>query len=252
MPRDEARRLLAQGNQRLAVGKCAQALESYQQAKRLVPASYKIEVNLATAYECLGQRVRAVEHLQLFLAQSDVDADREMRARVEGKLQLLDARLARLTVACEIDGAEVLVDQVAIGWTPIRRVRIEPGLRSIVVRKAGFEDFTVEVRARAGESARVQVPWRKRAAAATRSASTPSRVAPRVAKTPLTPPLVKGSAAEDRRTGTSPTTKSIWTRWWFWAALGVVAGATAAWMIAARSGGDDRLPGGELITIRQE
>jgi hypothetical protein len=98
--------------------------------------------NMATCEKALRHYSRALALLEeyqreaapLLTAQDKEDADRVIEA--------LRSLVGNLVVTANEDGATVLVDDQAVGTTPLSPTRVDVGQRKLVVRKTGFKDFT--------------------------------------------------------------------------------------------------------------
>jgi tetratricopeptide (TPR) repeat protein len=149
-PRELARRLLQEGNTLLAAGHCQGALERFTRAQEVFPSSYKTDVNLGTALECLRRFAEAITHYEQFLGRADPAADRDMITGVQEKLASLRAKVATVTVRGEA-GAMVTVDGAEVGRTPLRRpIVLDPGAHRLSAIK-GERRFSTELRLSTGE-----------------------------------------------------------------------------------------------------
>ena len=210
----DARRAGAQdaldaGNQRFASGDYEGALKSYQRARELYP-SPKLYFNVGQAQRGLGNAVEAVEAYEDFLRDC-VDASAELRAEAEGYLHDLDGRVGRLSVTSDVAAAEVLVDDVPKGLTPLpRAIVVLAGAHSVRVRKAGFVTHDEPVTVAPGAALTLTV------------ALVVVPPLPAAASLPEPAPLLSAPPP--------PPRKPVYERWWFWTGVGalVVAGAVAA------------------------
>jgi len=239
-PRELARQLVVEGNQLLTNGACALALTRFERAKALYPASYKIEVNLGSARECLGELPAAAEHFERFLKRADLGKLPEMVGGIVAKLEGLRKKLARITLNCSVDGAEVHIDGKLIGKTPLEyEPYLVPGTHRFIVRKAGQLPLDRQLKVSAGDRIEIIVPWGLVPTVKPASQPTPIALAP-----PDTSPDIS-----DRPSGSPP----VYKRWWFWTVIGVaVAGAVTAGVVATQVGGSDRLPAGQLGNMSLE
>jgi hypothetical protein len=236
--RARALSLVREGNRLLQRRDCEAALARFQQARQAYPQSYKIEVNLGSARECLGELPRAAEHFEAFLRRSDEARDARMRRSVRQKVARLRRRLTRLELVCPVDGAHVTVDGAVVGVTPLPpTVYLEPGTRELRVRRAGHPPFSWKGKLAAGELRRIVVPWGE---AGQTTAPAPEPLSPALLSPPdRAPPVEEPTAAA----------KPWYKRWWVWTLVGAaVAGATVG-VVASQTGGSDRLPRGEAGTI---
>lgn len=81
---------------------------------------------------------------------ADAEAQRRRRrAEPEGP--------GTLVINCPIEGAEVLVDEESVGFTPLEPVELEPGSHTLRVRRGGYTEFASVIEIRAGETETVSV-----------------------------------------------------------------------------------------------
>jgi hypothetical protein len=233
-PRDAARRLLVEGNDLLNRGACAAALQRFQQAKAAYPSSYKVEVNLGTARECLGDAPAAAEHFEQFLKHADARALGDVVSGIEEKVAALRKKLGRLVVTCRLDGAELSIDGKSARTLPLDHdVYLAPGAHQVTVARQGFLRFDQRVSLAAGERKELLAVLAPVPAAAT---------------APTAGPTPEPAAESD-----APRSKPIYKRWWFWTVVGaVVVGAATAGIVASQTGGSDRLPSGKMGAISLE
>ena len=236
-PRELARQLVVEGNQLLTNGACALALTRFERAKTLYPASFKIEVNLGSAKECLGELPAAAEHFERFLKRADLGKLPEMVGGIVAKLEGLRKKLARITLNCSADGAEVHIDGKLIGKTPLEyEPYLMPGAHRFIVRKAGQLPLDRQLKVSAGDRIEIIVPWGL--VPVVRPASQPASIS-------VAPPDTSDEPAS--------RTPPVYKRWWFWTVIGVaVAGAVTAGVVATQVGGSDRLPAGALGNMSLE
>lgn len=145
-------------------------------------------------------------------------ADRVKAAK--HRLEVLGRGLGSLTVSCASRDALVSLDGRPAGKTPLaHRIYGKPGAVRLTVEKAGHEPFARELTLLAGKHQLVVVELR-----------------------------VKVTAPPDGPTSmpAAPPSRPFYKRWWFWTAVGVVVAGSAAAIVASQTGGDSRVPVGEL------
>ena len=195
------------------------ALERFRSAYGIYP-SPKLRYNIAQALAGLGRELEAAAEYEAFLAEA-ADAPADARARAARQLADIDGRAGRLEIAASDDGAQVTVDGKAAGTTPLARpVRVAPGSHEVRLERPGRRPLALTVAdVRAGELRAV------RADLAPIDLSVKAGGAPRPPPAPLRPEAPRG--------------RSIFARWWFWGAVGVVAAGTAAtFVLLSRDGRD--------------
>jgi hypothetical protein len=220
--RVQAKALVVEGARLLRRGEAEAALQRFQSAYDLYP-SPKIHFDFGLAYKTLGRPVEAVQAFQKFLADAS-DADREERMQAWRMLDELMRRLVSLELTCSESGAEILLDGHSRGRTPRSEPLIlEPGAHELVVKAPGtdFLPYSQSLTAEAGKKVLVSIhlvhaPGRVPAVPAPVLTAEPRALRPEVITAP--PP------------GPAPAVPA-YKRWWFWAGVGVVAGAVATTVV---------------------
>lgn len=132
----------------------AEALDHFLASNRLVP-NRNVVLNIATVYRLLRRPRDAYNWLETYLREFELDETERRdgeRARDE-----LARRVAVVEVTSDPPGATIFIDRVelgAIGTTP-RRVAVEEGPRTIVLRRDAHHEARVDVTASRGAPASV-------------------------------------------------------------------------------------------------
>ncbi len=130
------------GSEYYDTGQYKEAIDEFEKAYRLDPKPLLL-YNIAQAYEKIGKLNKAVEYLKQFL---EKDTKKTDTASVKNKIANLEARIRKtgIAVTSSEDGADVFVDDVKVGVTPVSGViPLEEGMHRIRVAKEGFKDFTM-------------------------------------------------------------------------------------------------------------
>ncbi len=161
---EQAKALFFAGMRLVDRGDYQAALEKYRAAHALVPRA-KLLLNIAAVLLELGQETRAANTFERYL--SDTEVDRERIDDVRRTLGELDARLGRIVLEVEVDGADVHLDAAQLGRSPLHAlVRVSPGAHYVSVELFDGSWKTAErVAVLAGE--RVVVRIRREAEAET-------------------------------------------------------------------------------------
>lgn len=134
----ESRSLLRQGNQCLDKGDYEHAIEKFTQAYQRFP-SPKILFSQGQALVGLNRPMEARRALQRFVAEA-TDVSPAHQAEARRLIAELEAKLGRIEVGSNREGALVLVDQVEEGKTPLPGpVFAEPGPHTLTVQWQGEE-----------------------------------------------------------------------------------------------------------------
>lgn len=116
--------------------------------------NYRILYNLGRVNHELNQYANAIEAYQAYLSAggSEIEADR--RADIERDLETLRARTASLTITVSVAGAEVLVDNRAIGKAPLAAaIRLDAGEHFITTRLQGYRQQERRIVVASGDAA---------------------------------------------------------------------------------------------------
>lgn len=154
---EEARTRFQAGVQLFHEGSLDAALAEFRKAYQLAP-TYRVLYNIAQVQFELHNHVEALKSFRQYLTEggSEVPADR--RAQVEGEIQKLERRVALLEISTDVDGADILVDDVPIGTSPLRApVMVNAGNRRVTAIKVGRVTTAQALTAAGGERVKVHL-----------------------------------------------------------------------------------------------
>lgn len=222
--RAKAAQLLDEGNQLFEQKQYSKALEKYEAAYAAF-SSPKILFNIGEVKREIGQTVEAANAYAAFINEASVNPMSEIGSKAREELEALDRQIARLAFEGDLEGAAITIDGQPLDRFAQREVRVEAGTHTIRATRAGLRPFSTTITARAGIPTPVSIELSE------------------------TPPIAKRVDPNERLTRASTDVKSDSPvdQWWFWTAIGgaaVVAIVVTA--VAVSSGGNDRLPMGEL------
>jgi len=147
--------LLSRGIELRQQSKDDEALATFERAHALAPSG-RTRAQVALAEQALGLWVRAERDLEAALATSDPWVARQ-RPALEGALVVVRRHVGSLEVRGP-DGAEVVLDGVALGVLPAARpFRVEAGRRALEVRAPGHHSAGRVVEVAPGGTARETV-----------------------------------------------------------------------------------------------
>ena len=176
--------------------------------KRAYVASpnYRVLYNLGQVCAELREYAEAQRYFQRYLTDGAGEIDPGRKREVEGTLVKLAGRIATLVLSCNVQGAEISIDDVVVGKSPMSEpVRVSAGTRRISALISGRPRVTRVVEAAGGDTLVVQLD--------------------------LTEPLpVEGGAAE--RTTQEPAANSGGPGAELWVGLGAGALAIGAGVMA--------------------
>ncbi|MCC6995441.1 MAG: PEGA domain-containing protein [Deltaproteobacteria bacterium] len=153
--KQEARRLIEEGDKLFAGGDAKGALERYLAAHAAFP-SPKIYYPLARAEEKLGRLGAALAHYEQFLAEAAGQVPAALKKEAQRAAGKLRPRVARVTFQVDVDGAVVTVDGRPVGSSPIEGVvYVDPGERVFLAEAEGYAPARLEQTLSAGEAAEI-------------------------------------------------------------------------------------------------
>ena len=232
----EARRHFEAGVTAMQAEQWPEALAAFEQAHRL-RRSAAASLNLGITLHRLGRLLEARVRLQEFLELATPPQRQAHEAEAQRLIAEVNRRVGRIRVtALEPAHAALTVDGRRAALNDAQEIDVDPGERAVGAEAAGFVPFTRALTVGPGVTESIEV--RMSPVAAPAAPATPS-VGPTIAPSPL-PPAAALTAPTAPARAASP---SIFTRWWFWTGVAVVAtGATVGILRATSS--TDPLPVG--------
>ncbi|HEX4446990.1 MAG TPA: tetratricopeptide repeat protein [Polyangiaceae bacterium] len=205
------------------------ALVEFRRAYDLAP-NYRLLFNLGQTYFQLQRWADALRALQDYLAQGGSQVSTEKRASVEADVRNLQNRVGQLEVKVNIDGAQIAIDDQAVGTSPLAQpLVVSVGHRKASAAKAGLPTEERFVDVTAGDHATVVLEFLTPQAA--------TGPAPSLAPAP--------AVTEVSRQATLPPPPAShpgkWIAWGATALLGAGTAVTGVLALAANSRLSDRL-----------
>lgn len=246
------------GDEAMDSGRPADALTAYNEAYALSkdPA---LLYNKGRALQALTEYPQALAELEAF----DAKAPPEMKARVPGLPKMIEelrAKVTKLNIACDVDGAQVRLRDRTIGRCPmLEPVIVNAGKGTLEVTAEGHNPWQREIDLAGGGTANYDIHLASKNSAGILivTSSTPSAEVAIDGKASGMAPLEASVPAgthtvELRRDGYKPMKTSavvgagekkqvdltlesepgVLSKWWFWTGIGVVVAGTAAVLIA--------------------
>jgi hypothetical protein len=134
---EEARTRFQAGVQLFHEGSLDAALAEFRKAYQLAP-TYRVLYNIAQVQFELHNHVEALKTFRQYLAEGGPDVPPDRRAQVEGEIQKLERRVSTVEITTDVDGADILVDDLPVGVSPLRLpVMVNAGNRRITAIKTG-------------------------------------------------------------------------------------------------------------------
>ena len=155
--RDEAASRFKKGLDLFKEGDYQAALIELRRANELAP-NYNVLYNIGQVYFQLQDYPNALHSLQRYLVEGGKAVDIKRRIEVDKDIEKLKSRVANIEIAVNVPDAEVTVDDVSAGKSPLpKTVLVGAGRHRIVVSKAGFGSVTRIVEIASAELQKVPV-----------------------------------------------------------------------------------------------
>jgi hypothetical protein len=185
---EEAKARFGRGVELYKEGDYRAALIEFRRAHELAP-NYKVLYNIGQANLELSDYAGAFVAFRRYLDEGKADVPADKRKLVEGEIEKLEARVARVTVKVDVDGAEVTVDDVGVGKTPLTQpVLVSAGRRRIAIVRAGVPAAFRVVDLAGGDRPTVSFDVSKEAPPTAPTPTTSAAGAPAVTTTAPVPP----------------------------------------------------------------
>ncbi len=225
------------------------ALVELQRAGELRP-SYKLFHSIAQVHAAMNDPASALEAYRKYLQQGGQRIAPERRREVSDEMAALARRVATITIAADVAGAEVWVDDERAGTTPLRApLLLNAGQHRISVRHADHPERSRRVTAVGGDAERLEFTLREEAAR--KPAAQPAAPAAKAPSEPALPSAEPSGGALGSADLSSAETDGVADdrplrqyAWMGWVGTGVLAaGATVTGLVALSSNSsldDDR------------
>jgi hypothetical protein len=153
----EAKQRFDRGFELYEEGEYPLALIEFNRAYELVP-NYRVLYNIGQVCIQLGQYANARRALEEYLQKGGDGLAADRRAAVNKDLEMLRHRTAFLTIGANLEGAEVLVDDVLVGKTPLGpALLVDAGVHRVTLRRPGYLPKTSNVTLAGGDEQSLSV-----------------------------------------------------------------------------------------------
>jgi hypothetical protein len=130
---------------------------AFLQTFALKPTAPVVRRNLGLAEIYSGHYLEGARRLGRVIHTTDEGSSVD-RARMVESLKKAEAHLERVTVEVNVEGAEIQIDDVDLGTSPLPFAwYLEPGTYDVRVSKAGFQTYTETRQARAGNAQHLRI-----------------------------------------------------------------------------------------------
>lgn len=152
-----ATELFDKGTSYLKQGRFADAELSFQAAWD-IKRGYDIAANLGDCELKIGQTREAAEHLAFALREFPVTGKEPVRRLILERFKEARAAVGAVRISVSVDGAEVFVDGVSVGRSPLPdEVFVDPGARVIEAKLAAHEPARESIEVAKGSSREVSL-----------------------------------------------------------------------------------------------
>ena len=197
------------------------ALVEFRRAYELVP-NYRVLFDIAQSLYQLQRYAEALSAFESYLAQAGTQIAPVRRASVESDIRALRARVGRLDVTTNVDGAEIRVDDQTVGTSPLAApVLVSVGHRKITVAKPGRVPLEKFVDVAAGDRTAVSFDFPEPASPPPVATNTTTPSNPTTRSETHTPANVEPPPPAP------PPPESTAPMWIAWTATGLFAAGTA-------------------------
>jgi hypothetical protein len=142
----------------------------------LASPNYRVLYNLGQVSNALGEYTEAQRYFQRYLTDGAEAIEPERKREVEALVTKLSGRIATFMLSSNVVGAELFVDNVSVGKSPLSEpVRVSTGKRLVSAAISGRPRITQVVEAAGGETLAVRLDFPPLETGGTRS---PQRSAP--------------------------------------------------------------------------
>ena len=139
---DEARSHYERGLQFIEEENFDAALVEMERAYQIAP-SYRILFNLGRIQKARNNYAAALRHFEGYLEEGKDSIAQERRTEVEKEIATLRGRVATVEVKVNMAGADIAVDDVMVGHSPLAKgLVVNPGRRKITASKPGLPSVT--------------------------------------------------------------------------------------------------------------
>lgn len=154
---EEAKKHFGQGVKLFEENDYKGALVEFRRAYQIAP-NWQVLFNIGQCQYQLLDYPAALETFEAYLQQGGADVPSDKKATVQKDIEELKKRVAKITVDVDVEGAEVFVDDVSVGKSPLAKpVLVATGTRRFTARKPGRVEATKSIEIAGGDSLTVQL-----------------------------------------------------------------------------------------------
>jgi hypothetical protein len=135
------------------------ALIEFKRAYAVSP-NYRVLYNLGQVANALGRYTEAQEYFQRYLNDGQDEVSTDRKRDVEGHLTKLASRIATLVLSSNVPGAEIFIDDVSVGTSPLQGpVKVSSGTRTISALSSGRPRVSQVIDVAGGDTVAIQLAF---------------------------------------------------------------------------------------------
>jgi hypothetical protein len=169
------------------------ALVEFRRANELAP-NYNVLYNIGQVYFQLQDYPGALTALERYLSEGGAQIPPARQAEVQRDIEKLHARVANVEITTTVSDADVSIDDVSVGKSPLpKAVLVSAGRHKITVAKAGLSPITKVIEIASGDALKVSLDPSDPGAASPLRPVEPVKVPEPVAPPPPPPPPARST-----------------------------------------------------------
>jgi hypothetical protein len=135
------------------------ALIEFKRAYAVSP-NYRVLYNLGQVANALGRYTEAQDYFQRYLNDGQEEVTTDRKRDVEAHLSKLAGRIATLVLSTNVAGAEIYVDEVSVGTSPLNGpVKVSSGTRTIAAISNGRPRVSQVIDVAGGDTVALQLSF---------------------------------------------------------------------------------------------
>jgi len=131
------------------------AINEFMESYRIYPFD-QILYNIALCYDHTHQYVEAMKYYMMYIEEASKISAKMMKT-ISERLDDLSRFIGSLEITVNVIDAEVIVDGVTVGMSPIAGIPVVTGEHEVIVRKAGFHQGSKKVTVISGNLTQVSI-----------------------------------------------------------------------------------------------
>lgn len=157
----EAARRYDMGLKLYAEGEFRQAVIEFERSYKIT-SDYRVLYNIGQVRIQLANYARATAALNDYLKQGGDKISEDRRKAVEADLEMLASRTGRMRIVANLPGADILVDDIIVGQSPLpEAVLVDAGEHKVTAKKTGYDARAQQITLAGKDSMLVEIKLEK-------------------------------------------------------------------------------------------